>query len=144
MKSFWRPLFAKKKVLFSGEDLQSKSAMSSEAKIHKKKLEKISMPNYSQTDPNTFRTSMHMEVVEDNDEGTHETQQPSENASTIVIQTTPKSPDGPSSRGPPHPPHQQRDKPAKPGGKHALKVVEIRVAISLGFFSSTELTWQFR
>ncbi|XP_075737218.1 cbl-associated protein isoform X5 [Rhipicephalus microplus] len=89
--------------------------MSSEAKIHKKKLEKISMPNYSQTDPNTFRTSMHMEVVEDNDEGTHETQQPSENASTIVIQTTPKSPDGPSSRGPPHPPHQQRDKPAKPG-----------------------------
>lgn len=90
--------------------------MSSQAKIRRKKqtLEKISMPNYSQKDPKTFRTSMHMEVVEDNEEGAHETQ-PSENASTIVIQTTPKSPDGPSSRGTPDQPHEQRDKPAKPG-----------------------------
>ncbi|XP_075533677.1 uncharacterized protein LOC142566721 isoform X2 [Dermacentor variabilis] len=118
MKSFcWRPQFARKKVLFSGEDLQSNAEMSSQAKIRRKKqtLDKISMPNYSQKDPKTFRTSMHMEVVEDNDEGAHDTQPPSENASTIVIQTTPKSPDG--ARGTPtaEQPHEQRDKPAKPG-----------------------------
>lgn len=69
--------------------------MSSQAKIRKKKLEKISLPNYSQKDPKTFRTSMHMEVVEDNDEAAAHDAEPSENASTIVIQTTPKSPEGP-------------------------------------------------
>ncbi|XP_077506556.1 uncharacterized protein LOC144115866 isoform X7 [Amblyomma americanum] len=76
--------------------------MSSQAKIRRKKqtLEKISMPNYSQKDPKTFRTSMHMEVVEDSEEGAPDAE-PSENASTIVIQTTPKSPEGPSSKGTP-------------------------------------------
>lgn len=69
--------------------------MSIQAKIRKKKLEKISLPNYSQKDPKTFRTSMHMEVVEDNDEAAAHDAEPSENASTIVIQTTPKSPEGP-------------------------------------------------
>lgn len=45
--------------------------MTSQAKIRKKKtLEKISLPNYSQRDTKTFRTSMHMEVVEDGEEGT--------------------------------------------------------------------------
>ncbi|XP_070384575.1 vinexin-like isoform X4 [Dermacentor albipictus] len=118
MKSFcWRPQFARKKVLFSGEDLQSNAEMSSQAKIRRKKqtLEKISMPNYSQKDPKTFRTSMHMEVVEDDGEGAHDTQPPSENASTIVIQTTPKSPDGARDTPTAEQPHEQRDKPAKPG-----------------------------
>lgn len=67
--------------------------MTSQAKIRKKKtLEKISLPNYSQRDTKTFRTSMHMEVVEDGEEDSKD-KAPSENASTIVIATTPKSPD---------------------------------------------------
>ncbi|XP_077538510.1 uncharacterized protein LOC144151339 [Haemaphysalis longicornis] len=117
MKSFcWRPQFARKKILFSGEDLQSNSDMSIQAKIRKKKLEKISLPNYSQKDPKTFRTSMHMEVVEDNDEAAAHDAEPSENASTIVIQTTPKSPEGPGTTKAVNA-AQQPDAAPKPAGE---------------------------
>ncbi|CAN7937079.1 unnamed protein product, partial [Ixodes hexagonus] len=94
MKAFcWKPQVARKKVLFSGEVLQSTAEMSSQARIRKKKtLEKISLPNYSQQDTKTFRTSMHMEVVEDEEEDSRD-KEPSENASTIVIETTVKSPE---------------------------------------------------
>ncbi|KAM7304994.1 hypothetical protein ISCGN_014894 [Ixodes scapularis] len=80
-------------VLFSGEVLQSTAEMSSQARIRKKKtLEKISLPNYSQQDTKTFRTSMHMELVEDEEEDSRD-KEPSENANTIVIETTVKSPE---------------------------------------------------
>ncbi|XP_064457696.1 sorbin and SH3 domain-containing protein 1-like isoform X3 [Ornithodoros turicata] len=95
MKSFcWKPTVTKKKVLLPGDILQTEAEMASQQiKKKKKTLDKISLPNYSQQDTSTFRTSMHMELVEAENDDAKEEPPPSKNASTIVIETTLKSPE---------------------------------------------------